>query len=75
MYFALDVEREQLRQFHKWGRQDHSSERWLCILGEEVGEAFQASNDGNYALLYQELVQVAAVAKSMAESLRRQGII
>lgn len=40
-----DVWVERHFQESKWGRQHHHIHSWLAILGEEVGEAFQAAND------------------------------
>lgn len=34
----LDVRTERQRQDLRWGEQNHSAERWLAILMEEVGE-------------------------------------
>jgi hypothetical protein len=73
---------ERGRQLQKWGVQDHSPIEWLAILGEEVGEASKEVLEhhftGHYApdperlnRLRAELVQVAAVAVAMIESLDR----
>jgi len=74
---------ERTVQDGKWGEQNHDPFTWLSILGEEVGEAHQAAieakfpksnNDGQSVTLYnlrQELIQVAAVAISICESLDR----
>lgn len=40
-----EVANERDRQEAKWGKQHHHPHSWLAILGEEVGEAFQAAND------------------------------
>lgn len=77
-----EIQAERLRQDAKWGLQNHSPIEWCAILGEEVGEAnkhaLQAhfSKDAEYALAQlqeyrKELIQVAAVALAMAESLDR----
>lgn len=72
---------ERRRQDVKWGSQrDHSPFQWYSILGEEVGEVGQEINDAwvdhfgflsfeQVEALRKELVQVAAVAVVMAESL------
>ena len=82
-----EIHAERTRQDSKWGEQNHPPEIWLMILGEEFGEANQAALEhyfsgfdkqaaergprdlGDYRA---ELVQVAAVAVSMIESLDRQ---
>ena len=79
-----EVKRERERQDGKWGQQNHSPEVWLLILGEEVGEANRAALEalapcGNpigdrreWLMAYRkELVQVAAVAIAMIESVDR----
>lgn len=70
-------------QKKKWGIQNHSPEKWLVILMEEVGEASKAALEANpvkeqfesrsYWLRQygQELIQVAAVAISAIDSLKR----
>ena len=40
-----EVVNERVRQDRIWGEQHHNVERWLAILGEEVGEAFKAGLD------------------------------
>jgi len=74
---------ERTLQDNKWGEQNHEPFTWLSILGEEVGEAHQAAveskfeksnNHGQTITLYNlrtELIQVAAVAISICESLDR----
>jgi hypothetical protein len=82
-----EVVAERQRQEQKWGEQNHEPFKWLAILGEEVGEAnqavveahFQNNNTANpkdfcpekLKEYRTELVQVAAVAVSMIESLDR----
>ena len=81
-----EVARERGRQLRKWGVQDHPIADWFLILGEEVGEAqreacehvFSGRFPEHYprdperlARLRNELVQVAAVAVAMIESLDR----
>ncbi|MFJ8268508.1 hypothetical protein [Peribacillus asahii] len=72
----LAVEAERFRQNAKWGRQRHSYGAWLAILAEEFGEVAQAMQgrmgltsmkDSDADDLYEELVQVAAVAVAIAE--------
>jgi len=80
---------ERQRQEEKWGQQNHNAPEWLMILGEEVGEANKAAletyfaargpkPDGyesveDYSNYRAELIQVAAVAVSMIESIDRNG--
>lgn len=74
-----EVKQERLRQNAKWGEQNHTPIEWLAILGEEVGEAnkaalethFNYTGKVDYSEYRAELIQVAAVAVSMIESLDR----
>lgn len=81
-----EVAQERVRQNNKFGPQNHSPMEWLPILMEEVGEAakaalephFQAKGyadkyDGTMNLFEfrKEMIQVAAVAVAMVESLDR----
>lgn len=63
------MERE--RQDAKWGEQNHSRDRWFTILGEEVGEACEASLEHADMSYRAEMVQVAAVALAAIESFDR----
>jgi NTP pyrophosphatase (non-canonical NTP hydrolase) len=70
------IKAERQRQDAKFGEQNHSVERWLTILGEEVGEVNRAAIDhwheGKSLEPYRnELVQVAAVAIAMIEAHER----
>jgi len=74
----VDVLQERLRQFDKWGEQNHTDEIWLAILSEEIGEVSQAllhNKHGGHAArtLYKELVQVAAVSIQWLECITRNG--
>ena len=77
---------ERERQIQKWGVQDHPIADWFLILGEEVGEAQREACEHVFRLrfpehypddperlqrLRTELVQVAAVAVAIVESLDR----
>lgn len=77
---------ERRRQLQKWGVQDHPIADWFLILGEELGEAQREACEHVFRLrlpeqfpenperlqrLRNELVQVAAVAVAMIESLDR----
>lgn len=74
-----EVEQERLKQNKKWGEQNHHPAEWLMILGEEVGEANKAALETNFKYpendgwksYREELVQVAAVAIAMIESVDR----
>lgn len=72
-----DVGVERVRQNQKWGLQRHPMGDWLKILVEEVGEVAQAMQIGDVSYkesdaddLYEELIQVAAVAVAIAEHVR-----
>ena len=62
---------ERNKQDVKWGEQNHDIYKWLAILGEEVGEVNKAALEDQYDEVIDELVQVAAVAVAMIESLDR----
>lgn len=77
-----EIQAERQQQDAKWGQQNHSPIEWLAILGEEVGEANQHALQAHFSkdALYQaeqlvayrkELIQIAAVAVAMAESIDR----
>lgn len=81
-----DVADERRAQDHIWGEQNHVPADWLMVLGEEVGEANAAALEAKFANmpemakkpgsrtykdLREELIQVAAVAVAMIESLDR----
>jgi NTP pyrophosphatase (non-canonical NTP hydrolase) len=80
LFEALDdVKKERLLQIDKWGYQRHPYPVWLTILVEEVGEVAQAmqsdqiwSKDTDDKDLYNELIQVAAVAVAIAEQVREE---
>lgn len=77
----LEIIKERHRQDEKWGEQNHLPIEWVAILTEEVGEvskeALEVHFDDHYQnrdRLYrykEELIQVAAVAVSMIESIER----
>ena len=75
----LEVKSERIKQELKWGQQNHKPIEWIPILGEEVGEVNKAlletyfGYDGakGYEEYRKELIQVAAVAVAMVESLDR----
>lgn len=85
-----EIMQECLRQDKKWGRQDHSPECWLAILGEEFGEVAREVTrqippigfvDGvsidekpDMDNYRKELIQLAAVALRMVESYDRNGV-
>lgn len=61
-----DIREERARQEAKWGSQRNlSSEKWMTILMEEVGEVANAILEGDSVNYQEELVQVAAVAVNM----------
>ena len=73
-----EVEDERVRQNEKWGLQNHNPVEWIAILTEEVGEAAKEAVDMhleniNRVKQYRkEVIQAAAVAVQMVESLDRQ---
>jgi len=76
------VQTERLRQDYKWVEQNHDPFIWLAILGEEYGELQKAVLEKHFCELYPisqsekvevELIHVAAVAKAMYESGKRNG--
>jgi len=67
---AVLLERE--RQDKRWGEQNHSPEKWVVILQEEVGEFCREGLEGREEGMYREAVQVAAVALAMVECLERK---
>lgn len=76
------VSMERVKQDIKWGEQNHSYERWMTILMEEVGETAECVLEAdphnithyNACLenLEYELIQVAAVCIAFIESMHRQ---
>lgn len=74
-----EVLNERLSQNRKWGPQNHRCDLYYTILGEEVGEVGKAIcewlilHKGAVSDIRMELVQVAAVAVAMVESLDRNG--
>ena len=71
-----EVNEERGKQNDKWGEQNHSSEWWLAILSEEVGEAAQAVLHDKFGgraagTLRCELIQLAAIAVAWIECLDR----
>lgn len=83
---CCEIEEERTRQDAKWGQQNHSPIEWIAILTEEVGEASKEAVEMHFAKDFPthypddveraeryraELIQVAAVAVAMIESLDR----
>ena len=73
-----DILNERTRQDEKWGadRTQHPA-IWHTILSEEVGEVAQEVLDTTFEdaatdNLYEELIQVAAVAVAWAEAVQRE---
>lgn len=62
------IQMERNAQDEKWGEQQHSDEKWLTILMEEVGEAAKAVLEENDEALLVEVVQVAAVLENWVTS-------
>lgn len=75
-----DVTKEFSDASEKWGIQNHDTRVNLMILLEEVGEVCEAEDeikdkakDAAIDDLYSELIQVAAMAIMVADSLKRNG--
>lgn len=66
-----DIRIERLRQDAKWGSQRKlPHDTWYRILGEEFGEVAKALNEGDPdEHIYEELIQVAAVATNWSEAI------
>lgn len=70
-----DIEKvlaEDLKQFNKWGVQQHDPYRWLAILVEEVGELAQAILKNEFEnditeKIENEAIQVATLALKIAK--------
>ena len=80
-YYIEAIKGERVNQDNKWGLQNHSPIEWLAILTEEVGEVSKEALEYHFHKVYKdtgqlqryekELIQVAAVALAMLESLQR----
>ncbi len=76
-----EIKIERKKQDTKWGEQNHKPIEWVAILTEEVGEVSKAALEAHFNQCYwdaaqlkeyrKELIQVAAVAIAMLESLER----
>ncbi len=65
------VLKERASQFNKWGQQNHNLDRWITILVEEIGEFASDVQEDKPVQAYYEMVQVAAVAMQILDSMRR----
>lgn len=88
-HVLAEVLNERVRQEKKWGVQNHNPADWVTILGEEFGEVCKAALEWRFSkdrLSYNqrreqlkeyraELIQVAAVAVSMVQSLERNELL
>lgn len=68
-----DVMVERARQDTKWGVQNHTPEKWLAILVEEVGEVAKTILEREPNNYRKEMVEVCAVALAALESHERWG--
>lgn len=80
---ARSIDKERERQDAKWGVQNHTSEWWLAILVEEVGELAQVILETHFDngpaaahlrgldKIRHEAVECAAVAKALVECIDR----
>ena len=62
------IQMERNAQDEKWGEQNHSDEKWLAILLEELGEAAKAVLEDDDVALLEEVVQVGAVLQNWVTS-------
>ena len=79
--YLFDICQERENQVNKWGIQNHTPIEWAAILMEEVGEVSREALEYHFHKFYKdtgqleryekELIQVAAVALAMLESLHR----
>jgi len=70
-----DVLSERERQNEMHGTQSHTNPFWFIILSEETGEVARAIYEGEGdKRIYEELIQVAAVAVQWAERILESGI-
>ncbi len=81
-YIFEMIRKERIRQDAKFGAQNHSPIIWNTILAEEVGEVSKEICDGHFTKdvfvefykhekAVEELIQVAAVAVAMVQSMGR----
>jgi len=80
-YYIEAIKGERVNQVNKWGVQNHSPIEWCAILMEECGEVSKEALEFHFKKYYKqngqleryekELIQVAAVALAMLESLGR----
>ena len=72
----FDIEAEVRRQDKQWGANRHKPmQEWIVIIGEEYGEMSRAILENKWAPskeLYEETVQVAALALQMLKDIRYQ---
>ena len=70
----IDIKNEWHRQKEKWGKQPHTLLEWHLILSKEFGEFSKAINEGKIDEIYDELIQVLAVAKKIACSIAKEDV-
>jgi len=71
MNWAEEIEKEMDRQDQKWGLQNHNPYHWNTIIGEEYGEACEASLGEDMESYKRELFSVAASAVQAILSVNR----
>lgn len=64
-----EIREERIRQDKKFGEQHHSLPVWNLILGEERGEVERAILEHDPDHTREELIQVAAVAVAMIQTI------
>jgi len=77
IFEAINAERD--RQDAKFGEQNHRMDMWMCIIGEEYGEAQECvvrllGGEGGktWSDFEKEMIQTIAVSVSALESYYRQ---
>lgn len=63
---------EILRQDRKLGEQNHHPFKWICIIGEELGEVCRAALEDNLAQYRKELIETAVSCVTAIKSFDRQ---
>ena len=62
------IQIERNAQDEQWGQQNHSDEKWLTIILEELGEAAKVVLEENEEGILEETVQVAALLQAWVTS-------
>lgn len=63
------LRRERLRQFGKWGLQNHDPFYWLGIIGEEYGEIAKGLLEKDMAQAKKEAIECAACCIAFVQNM------